>query len=92
MQIPEDWMASEKGNTWLSDDDGNHVAWLKMGERLVEISITPGNSPGLWARLLPEDEGEKSIVRHINNNLQGWHVRRCNLKGVQIDHDGMVAS
>ena len=92
MEIPEDWMASEKGNTWLSDDDGNHVAWLKIGERLVEISVTPGNSPGLWARLLPEEESPESVARHINRNLQGWLVRRCNIEGVKIDHDNMVAS
>jgi hypothetical protein len=92
MEMPEDWMASEKGNTWLSDDDGNHVAWLKVGERMVEISVTPGNSPGLWARLLPEDENPETIAKHINRNLQGWTVRRCNLEGVRIDHDNMVAS
>jgi hypothetical protein len=92
MQIPEDWMASEKGNTWLCDDDGNHVAWLKMGERLVEISVTPGNSPGLWARLLPEDEGEEQIVKHINVNLQGWTVRRCNFNGVEVGSDNMVGT
>lgn len=91
MQIPEDWMASEKGNTWLCDDDGNHVAWLKMDERFVEISVTPGNSPGLWARLLPEDEGAEHIVRHINKNLKGWIVRRCNFTGVEVDSNSMVA-
>lgn len=90
MQIPDDWMASEKGNTWLCDDDGNHVAWLRMGERTVEFSVTPGNSPGLWARLLPEEEGEAHIVRHINKNLQGWTVRRCNINGIEMDSDGTV--
>lgn len=92
MQIPEDWMASEKGNTWLCDDDGNHMAWLRMGDRIVEISVTPGNSPGLWVRVLPPEEGDhKKIARHINGNLKGWSVRRCHIEGVEVDSDGMVA-
>lgn len=90
MQTSEEWIASEKGNTWLCDDDGNHVAWLKMGDRLVEFSVTPGNSPGLWARMLAEDEDEESIVKHIQKNLKGWTVRRCNFNGVKVDSDGMV--
>lgn len=85
MTIPEDWMASEKGNTWLCDDDGNHVAWLKMGDRIVEVSVTPDNSPGLWIRLLGPDEGHSSIAKHINENLSGWSVRRCNIEGVNIE-------
>lgn len=90
IKVPHDWIVSEKGNTWLCDDDGNHVAWLKMGDRLVEFSVTPGNSPGLWARLLPAEEGPESVAKHINKNLKGWTVRRCNLEGVDVGSDNMV--
>lgn len=83
MQLPDDWMANEKGNTWLSDDDGNHVAWLKVGDRMLEISVTPGNSPGFWARVV----GEENIADHINKNLQGWTVHRCNIDGVSVEDD-----
>lgn len=91
MEILENWMASERGNTWLSDDDGNHFAWFRVGGRFLEVSVTPGNSPGLWIRLLPEVEGEKDIARHINLNLQGWTVRRCNVEGVNVGQDNMVS-
>jgi len=91
MELPEDWMASEKGNTWLCDDDGNHIAWLRAGSRYIEVSVTPGNSPGLWARVLSEAYGEKKIVQHINRSLSGWTVVRCNFDGVKTDDSGMVA-
>lgn len=92
MNIPEEYMASEKGNTWLSDDDGNHVAWFRIDGRFLEVSVTPGNSPGFYLRALPDEEsGEESIARHINGNLKGWTVRRRNINGIEVDSDGMVA-
>lgn len=92
MNLPDEWMASEKGNTWLCDDDGNHVAWLRVGDRFMEISVTPGNNPGLWARILGEEESsERSIAEHINKNLKGWNVRRCNIEGINIDPERQVA-
>lgn len=89
MELPNDWMSSEKGNTWLCQGD-NHIAWLRCGSRFIEVSVTPGNSPGLWVRLLSEEEGERKIVNHINKNLSGWTVRRCNLEGVKTE-GSMVA-
>lgn len=87
MELPDDWMANEKGNTWLCDDDGNHVAWLKAGDRMLEVTVTPGNSPGLFVRLLGSDEGPDTIARHINDNLSGWTVRRCNIEGVRVEQN-----
>jgi len=90
-EMTEEWIASEKGNTWLCDDDGNHVAWLRMGDRILEVSVTPDNNPGLWARLLsPEESHPEKLADHINKNLSGWSVRRVNVEGVKIE-DGMVA-
>lgn len=92
MDIPDEWMASEKGNTWLCDNDGNHVAWLRVGKHFMEISVTPDNVPGLWARILSEEEGsEKNIAAHINKNLKGWSVRRCNIEGINVDAEKQVA-
>jgi hypothetical protein len=86
-----EWMASEKGNTWLCDDDGNHVAWLKMEGRILEVSITPDNNPGLYARLLSPDEcSENKLAEHINKNLKGWLVRRSNIEGIKVK-DGMIS-
>lgn len=91
MNIPDDYLASEKGNTWLSDDDGNHVAWFRIEERFLEVSVTPGNTPGFYIRALPEEESnEESIAKHVNRNLKGWIVRRRNIKGISMDSDGMV--
>jgi hypothetical protein len=90
-EMTEEWIASEKGNTWLCDDDGNHVAWLRMGDRILEVSVTPDNNPGLYARLLsPEESSNASIAEHICKNLSGWYVRRCNLEGVRTNPDGTV--
>ena len=92
IQVPHDWMASEKGNTWLCDDDGNHVAWIRVGDHFIEVSVTPDNSPGLWVRVWGDtgEKAERGIVKHINKSLKGWTVRRCNLEGVGIDSEGMV--
>jgi hypothetical protein len=92
MEIPDDLLVSEKGNTWLCDDDGNHVAWFKIEGRFVEVSVTPGNSPGFYLRLLTEKECcDEKIARHVNKNLRGWHVVRMNIAGIEVDSDGMVA-
>jgi len=92
MKVPDDLLISEKGNTWLSDYDGNHVAWFKIDERFVEISVTPGNSPGFYLRALPDDENcPDKLARHINLNLSGWTVQRCNLNGVVVGPDNMIA-
>jgi len=93
MQIPDDLLVSEKGNTWLCDDDGNHVAWFKIEGRFVEVSVTPGNSPGFYLRALPDEENDPDkIARHINGSLQGWQVRRTNIPGIEVDSDGTVAT
>ena len=92
MNIPDDLLISEKGNTWLCDDDGNHVAWFTIEGRFVEVSVTPGNSPGFYLRALPDDENDpEKIAKHINRNLSGWTVRRCNINGVEVGPDNMVA-
>ena len=91
MEIPDEWMASEKGNTWLSDEDGNHMAWFRVDGRFLEVSVTPENSPGFWIRVLPDEENNQGkIAEHINKNLSGWTVVRCNIGGLTIV-EGKVA-
>jgi len=90
MELPEEWMASEKGNTWLSDEDGNHMAWFRVNGRFLEVSVTPENSPGFWVRVLPDEDTTEKIAKHINDNLSGWTVVRCQLGGLKIV-EGKVA-
>jgi hypothetical protein len=90
MEIPDEWMASEKGNTWLSDEDGNHMAWFRVDGRFLEVSVTPENSPGFWIRVLPEEDTEEKVAKHINDNLSGWTVVRCNIGDLKMV-EGKVA-
>jgi hypothetical protein len=92
MEIPNDWFSNERGNTWLMDDDGNHVAWLDVTPTVrMEVSICPGNYPGLSVSILSEEEStDEHLADHIQGKCVGWHVRKCNIEGVEIDADGMV--
>jgi len=90
MELPEEWMASEKGNTWLSDEDGNHMAWFRVNGRFLEVSVTPENNPGFWIRVLPDEDTSEKVAKHINDNLSGWTVVRCHIGGLNIV-EGKVA-
>jgi hypothetical protein len=89
MEIPDDWFSNERGNTWLVNDDGNHVAWLDMTPTIrMEISICPGNYPGLNVCMLSEAEStDEHLAKHIHENCIGWYVRKCNIQGVRIEDD-----
>ena len=78
---------SERGNTWLANDGGDHAAWIRLNDKqFLEITITPDNYPGLQVSI--KETSEKKLVRHINKNLKGWFVRKCNVTGVKIDENG----
>ena len=93
MQIPDNWFADERGNTWLMNDDGNHVLWVRMNDKIrMEVTIYPGNYPGFYAAMLPENEStDEHLSEHINKKCVGWQVRKCNIEGVNVDADGMIA-
>ena len=87
--LPKDFAESERGNTWLSNDGGDHATWIRLGGNLfLEATITLGNYPGFCLAVI--EKTEKQIARHISKNLKGWFVHKCNIKGVRIGKDGEV--
>jgi hypothetical protein len=92
MEIPNDWFANERGNTWLMDDDGNHVMWVNVTDKIrMEISICPRDYPGLNVCVLSEQEStDEHLSKHIHEKCVGWYARKCNIEGVRIEDD-MIA-
>jgi hypothetical protein len=93
MEIPNDWFANERGNTWLMNDDGNHVMWVNVTPTIrMEISICPNDYPGLNICILSEAEStDEHLAKHIHEKCIGWYVRKCNIEGVVVDSDDTIA-
>lgn len=90
VQLPLHYIASELGNTWLTDDL-NHAIWIGAGEnQWLHIAITPNNYPGLTVAILSMPEAK--IAAHINEKCQGWFVRKCNIQCVNLSEDGTQIS
>lgn len=89
MEIPNDWFANERGNTWLMDDDGNHVMWVDVTPTTrMEISICPRDYPGLNVCMLTEQEStDEHLAKHIHEKCVGWYARKCNIEGVKIQDE-----
>jgi len=90
IQLPVDFLQSEKGNTLLTGDDGKLVAWVELSkDYYLEVEYTPDNSPSFYVsvrRSTPEN-----LRQHVVENLEGWHVDRWNLPGdPPVDKDGDV--
>ena len=85
--LPPNWTTCERGNTWLVNDGGDHIAWFDLpGGQRLEVSVTPGNYPGFYVNVLePEKSTDASLAKHINGKLVGWVVRKCNIPGVKLD-------
>ena len=89
LQLPVDFMESEKGNTLLTND-GQIAAWIKLDDRYhLEITDTPGNSPRFYVSVT--ESSPENIRQHIVENLEGWYVVRWNLPGdPPVDKNGDV--
>jgi hypothetical protein len=75
--LPADWAESEKGNTWLHNDD-NQVLWIELaGGCWLEVEQASGSSPYWGVRVVLTD-AEKTWA-HVHANLGGWEVGRWNL-------------
>jgi hypothetical protein len=75
VSLPINWLESEKGNTLLSNDDGNLVAWIKINEKhCLEVSYTPGNSPAFYVSVCDWDPVR--IGQHVVEELGGWFCHR----------------
>ena len=80
--------STERGNTLLTGD-GRLAAWLRLeGNERLEVTYSPGSYPALNVRVVSSTD--KQLAKHINANLGGWFVQKCNLAGVKIDADGCV--
>jgi hypothetical protein len=88
--LSTDWYQTERGNTALSNDDGNLVAWLKLDdEHCLEMAYTSANSPAL--HVLIADYDPVALRRHVIENLGGWYCHRWNLDGEPpIDRRGYI--
>jgi hypothetical protein len=78
-----DWQDCERGNTWLTNGEGDHAIWITLAGNLrLAISIALDNYPGLFVGLVQLTDTE--IAGKINAHCVGWYVRKCNVPGVKI--------
>jgi len=82
--LPDDWVGSERGNTLLSSGEGNMVAWLDLpgGEYRLEVTFNPDNYPSLNVQVVELSDAD--LADHINSELGGWLVHKCNVRGVDV--------
>lgn len=87
VEVKENWFANERGNTWLMDDDGNHIIYVDVTPKnRMEITIRPEDYPGFSVSMLKDsDSTDEHLSKHINQNYGGWNVRKCNIEGVELD-------
>ena len=84
IELPVDWVVCERGNTLLSSGEGNIIAWLDLpGEEYrLEVTFNPDNYPALNVRVA--ELGDAELADHINSELGGWLVHKCNVSGVRV--------
>lgn len=88
IQLPADFQACERGNVWLYDDM-DHNAWFKLEPGCwLQLSIRMMNYPSLNVSTCRMTEAE--LAAHINANLVGFKVMKCNIDGVKVDAEGIV--
>ena len=89
MNIPDDLNLCERGNTLLTGDDDQFVAWLTLeGNKRLEVAYTPGNYPALNVRAT--EIVDEVLAAHIHAHCVGWLARKCNVKGVKLDDHGRI--
>jgi hypothetical protein len=93
IELPDNWMTNECGNTWLSRiDSHDHIAWFKLPgtTRLLEVEISEDSYPGMYVSLAPPEHSDPAVLAaHIMKHHAGWLVHKCNVVGVQaITIDG----
>lgn len=91
--IPNDWFATERGNTWLiSGENDAHIIWVDLpdGSKL-EVSVCTKNYPGVGISILSEDEAtNESIQKRIAKYYDGWYARKCNIPNITIDSENYI--
>jgi len=79
--------ATERGNTLLMNGE-QMAAWVSMGQKRLEITYNPNNYPMLTVSEV--DITDEQLAQHINDNLTGWFVPKCNVDGVHMDEFNCV--
>lgn len=88
--IPDNFAECERGNTLLTDDEGNMVAWITLdGELRMQVSWCPDDYPALRLSLVKLDD--ERLAAHINERCRGWLIRKCNVEGINMGKSGYVA-
>jgi hypothetical protein len=85
------WTDCERGNVWLTNGEGDHYALIDLeGNIRLEISINQANYPGLNVAITDSDDAK--CAKHIMDRFGGWHVRKCNIEGVNVHDEQIVGS
>lgn len=89
MAINFDFDITERGNNAFATESGNLIFFAKGNDGdYLEISYTPENYPA-W-NIGTVSLTDKQLTEHINNRLDGWMVRKCQLDGVNISRSNEV--
>jgi hypothetical protein len=81
----EGFCETERGNTWLTAEDGCHYILIGLevceedieASQYLEISINPANYPALNVEQI---EGyNESLAELTKEHYEGWFVRKWNL-------------
>jgi hypothetical protein len=81
--LPTNWSVSELGNTLLDNED-TIIAWLTIDrDTRLEVSYVPKNYPALTVKVVTLTD--KQLVEHINSQLGGWHIRKANVHGIEVN-------
>jgi len=76
---------SERGNTWLTNEEGNHLILVGLNineddselSQLIQISIIPENYPGFNMDTINTYMAD--LKHDIQDYNEGWFVRKWNL-------------
>ncbi len=81
--LPSDFFETERGNVWLTTDDGTgHNIWIDLGQdNRLEISIRLENYPGLNVATVKSTDAD--LAQHILRHCGGMIVRKLNIEGIE---------
>tara|TARA_Y100001936_G_scaffold251369_1_gene307122 strand:- start:183 stop:722 length:540 start_codon:yes stop_codon:yes gene_type:complete len=78
----------ERGANLFTSEGGNVAFFKKVSDtQYFQFAFTPGNSPAIESGIV--DMTDVELVEHINENLDTWHVIKCQLDEIYIE-DGLV--
>jgi hypothetical protein len=83
--FPENFVETERGNTWLMGDDDRHYILIGLDvdeddnetSQYLELYLDPNNYPGFTMQ--PFHTYNEELKKVIQSDFIGWSVRRWNL-------------